>query len=175
MNKITKIWVLWVALCSLLVALHTSAATQTWAIQKLQLQLTAADNSCTMVDYDFGSFQVSGVDQRTAEKTGLVLCSLTKKPAVNLSLQLNDLSNGEGSNIPANKFTWSLVDVSANWTLPQPTEKINQAFPIAAYSKNVKEVWVWSGTLKISWVIPGWTPDGTYTWELNLLLQSGNN
>lgn len=172
MNKITKIWVLWVALCSLLVALHTSAdTTTTWAAQKLKLQLTAGNESCTMVDYDFGSFDVKATDQSTSEKTWLVTCTFLKKPHLVVTFQLWDLSNGDGSTISGSNFTWSFVGVSVNWSLHQPSDINNQPFTITAYDKPAKEVWELTGNLKISWIIPGWTPEWTYTWELNLMIQ----
>ena len=46
MNKITKILVLWLALCTLLTALYTSAA---WSkTNKLTLKLNPAEDSCVM-------------------------------------------------------------------------------------------------------------------------------
>ena len=172
MNKITKIWALWLALCSLLVALYTSAdTTTTWAAQRLSLQLTAWAETCTMNDYDFGWFEVKATDQSTAEKTWLVTCTFLKKPHLVMSFQLGDLSNGDGSTISGSNFTWSFVSVDVNWSLHDPADITNQHFTIIAYDKPAKEVWQLTGNLKISWVIPGWTPEWTYTWELNLLIQ----
>lgn len=171
MNKITKIWVLWVALCGLLVALHTSAATSTVDTKDLTLQLTAWAETCTINDYNFGWFEVKATDQRTAEKTWLVTCTFLKKPQLIMSFQLWDLTNGDGSTISGSNFTWSFVNVDVNWSLHDPADIINQSFSIEAYNKPAKEVWQLTGTLKISWVIPGWTPEWTYTWELNLLIQ----
>ena len=57
MNKITKIWVLWLALCGLLVSLFVSADAE--KKNKLSLELKKQDDSCVMQDYDLGEFFVS--------------------------------------------------------------------------------------------------------------------
>jgi hypothetical protein len=123
-----------------------------------------------MIDYDFGSFQVSAIDQRTAEKTWRVKCTLLKSPAIDISFQLSDLQNGSSSAISGSKFTWAFVDVTKNWSLNEATSHTNFAFPKEVYEKEVNKVWVWSWTLKISGTIPGWTPEWTYTWNLDLVI-----
>lgn len=179
MNKITKILALWLALSALLFALHTSAAT--WdAKQKLSLKINAKDNSCTMSDYNLGSFEVQDTD-RVIPLTGasLVKCELRENAAKKLSLQLltwlTDLNiTSEFKTIDKSKFNYEITNIWVKWSLTSPSStSMNGTFasPAILYNKSAEKIGIWTWTLKVWWTIPWWQPSGTYTWELNLLIQ----
>lgn len=171
MNKITKIWVLWLALCMLLVTLHTNADTN--ANQKLRLQLTPWNNSCVMRDYDFWSQVLSTTALTVWPLSSWVYCTLLKSPAVKLQLSLEDLSNWT-STIARSNFTWSISGITVTWTIPNPWTTV-AAFPFTSEKVVYIKTWnttigIRSWTLTIQWKIPFWTPDGIYTWALNLTI-----
>ena len=175
MRKITKIWVLWLALCMLLSALNTNANVD--LRQKLELKITTKSNSCTMSEYDLGSFEVSDTE-RTINLTwaNIVRCELRENAAQKISLQLLVWLKDSSINktIDKSNFKFDLSNVSVSWTLSGGNSVSNTSFATATklYDKGLNQIGVWSWTLKIWWTIPAWTPSGTYTWEINLLIQA---
>jgi len=180
MKKFTKIWVLWLALCSLLIALSTSA--DTGAVKKLELKLKAKADSCTMSDYNLGEFTVSE-SAITIAKTwsNTITCELWSNPSHNITLELktwlSDASSTPVQTIDRSNFSFNFTNPHANWSLETWSSVLksftNQSFAnqTTLYVKGQKKIWVWSGTLAIWWTIPAWTPSWTYTWELDLLIQ----
>lgn len=171
MNKITKIWFLSLALCGLLVSLFASASLN--VEQKLSLQLNKKDDSCTMLDYDLGSFYVSVSDQVTSVVEHPVSCTMRGNPAQTISVALLSwLATTWGDLISKEHFNLSLTNPTVTWSLTAWTT-VNNTFAEqrVLYNKGQKKIWTWTWTLAISWTIPGSTPSWIYTWELDLVLQ----
>ena len=171
MNKITKILVLWLALCTLLTALYTSAA---WSkTNKLTLKLNPAEDSCVMSDYDFWSFTVSAYNQWITVKSYPVSCSVWSNSAANITLQLLSwLSTTWWDVITKDHFTFYISNVTVTWSLTAWSSTGGTfAQWHTVYNKGVKKIWIWSWSLALSWTIPWWTPSWTYTWEINIAVQ----
>ena len=171
MNKITKIWVLWLALCGLLVSLFVSADAE--KKNKLSLELKKQDDSCVMQDYDLGEFFVSISNQATQVASHPVSCTMRSNPAQTISIALLTwLSTTWGDLIWRDKFSLSLTSPTVTGSLTAWIT-VNNTFADqrVLYNKDQKKIWTWTWTLAISWTIPGSTPSWIYTWELDLILQ----
>ena len=176
MNKITKIWVLWLALCWLVVALNVKAAT--WDVKReVSLVLTNWENACTLLDYQLGTKAVLLTDQATNTDTHLVTCTFLNSNANTITLDMSDLVNSGDSTkkIDDDNFSGSMAWVTTNWTLNTTDDTIaefNIGNPHVVYSKNANTAWEWSWNLSIRGTIPGSTPAWTYTGSLDLTLQA---
>ena len=173
MNKIKKIWVLWLALCGLLVSLYTSADPTPAKVNTLSLELKKISDSCTMEDYSFGNFTVSISDQAITAVDHPVSCSMRGNPTQTISIAIkNWLTTTWGDSIDKSKFTFSLTNPTVTWSLLN-WSTVNNTFAEqrTLYNKALKKIWTWTWTLTISWTIPGSTPSWVYTWELDLILQ----
>lgn len=181
MNKITKIWALLVALCALVVSLAANAQdVDTWDTKTVTLVLQDGQNSCTIHDYNLGTQSVSSVDQPVQWDTTGFRCDFMKTPAYQLVISLTDLTAGGGTigTIPSEQFTWVFSNITKEWTISTnltPTDITFNTTGQHIYDKLVNTIWVLTWDLAIWWVVPGWTPAGTYTWELNLTIQVGNS
>lgn len=171
MNKIAKVWVLWFAFASSLVALLVNA---TWEYKKqVTLTLTEWSNTCTLSDYMFEEKQASPSDQITESLWQSINCSFLKNSANVVSLHLDDLSNSAGIIIPASGFTWEITSGTKMWSIWELSNQIItwlDAQP-KIYDKVVNTIGERTWTLTLWGTIPGWTPAWTYTGRLDLILQ----
>lgn len=178
MNKITKIWFLSLALCSLVVALSVKAAT--WDIQtKVSLTLNDWQNTCTLQNYELGTKAVSLDEQATNEDTHLVKCTFLNGNAARVQFDMSELVNtwDTTKKIPESRFSGSMAWVVVNWTLnttDATVAEFNIGSPHVVYAKNATTAWEWSWNLKIRGSIPGSTPAWDYTGTLDLTLQASN-
>jgi hypothetical protein len=176
MNKITKIWVLWLALCWLVVALNVKAAT--WDVKtEVSLKLTNGENSCELEDYKLGTKWVSLSNQTTDQVTHSVNCTFLNSNAARVQFDMSDLVNTWDTTkiIEDDNFSGSMAWVSVTWTLNATAATVaefNIGNPHVVYVKNANTAWVWSGNLTIQGTIPGSTPAWTYTGSLDLTLQA---
>lgn len=176
MKKFTKIWLLSLALVGCLVALNASAASETAATKQVQLVITDWENTCTASNYDLSGYTVSSSDQTIKTDTHAVTCEFLDSAATNISFQLTDLKNASNNPIGYANFTWDVSNVDTNWTLNSwHTASITFATPSSVYDKVVNTAWVWTWDLTIGGTIPGWTPAGTYTWNLYVILGATNS
>ena len=173
MNKITKLWALALALCVLLVSLYTRAATGDTS-KIVSLILNNWNNSCTVLDYQLGTKTVKQTDQQTEDVPHSISCIFLNSSANTISLVMTDLQNSTSNTIGRTNFIWNLTSVTTDWTLNSWSNKSNFNLGTATwvYIKNANTAGVWSWSLSIKWTIPGWTPAWTYTWNLNLTIQS---
>ena len=171
MKKITKIWLLSLALVGCLVALNASAAWTTKDTKQVQLKITDWTNTCIADNYDLSGYTVSSSDQSTQTDTKAVVCEFLESAASNISFQLNDLQNAAGKKIEYANFSWNVTNVTTNWSLASwSNASFTFATPSSVYDKVVNTAWIWTGDLTIGGIIPGWTPAGTYTWSLYVVL-----
>lgn len=171
MKKIAKVWVLWLAFASSLVAFLVSA---TWEFtSQVTLTLTEWNNTCILSDYIFIQKQASPVDQLTESLWQVMDCTFLKNSQINVSLRMSNLTNEDGIVIPASWFSWYITSWGVLWSIWNLNDKTlptlnNQ--PVI-YTKLENTVWEWTWTLTLQWVIPGWTPWWTYTGTIDLILQ----
>lgn len=174
MKKIAKVWVLWFAFASSVVALLVSATPE--FTSQVTLTLTEWDNTCILSDYMFTPKQASPLDQLTEPMWQLMDCTFLKNSQTNVSLFMSNLTNWDGVVIPASWFSWYITSWGVLWSIWNLTDQTlltldNQ--PII-YTKQRNAVWEWTWTLTLQWVIPGWTPGWTYTGKIYLMLQVVN-
>lgn len=171
MKKIAKVWVLWFAFASSLVALLVSA---TWEFKsQVTLTLTEWLNTCILSDYMFEQKQASPMDQVTESLWQSINCVFLKNAENVVSLRLYDLSSSAGVVIPASWFTGIIASWTTIWTIWELSDQILtwlDTQPVI-YNKAEDTIWEWTGTLTLQWVIPGGTPGWTYTGRLDLILQ----
>ena len=172
MNRITKICVLWLALCGLLVSLYASAVGNPEPrSQRLSLQLNWWESSCVMDDYNLGSHNVSALSQETQHDTHPVYCTFLDISSRDIQFDLGDLSNWTET-ILNDYFTWNITNISVTGSLD--TTSAGEVFSFSdsqqVYTKQARKIWIWTWNLEIRWTIPGWKPEWTYTWVLNLSL-----
>lgn len=170
MNKITKIWVLWVALLTLTTALFTKAADAT---KKVSLVLTDWQNTCAWSDFNLWSKTVSASSQAVTPDNKDLTCTILKSSAQHIEVWLENLSNWTES-IAASQFTWVISNIRMTWSLTTwitPTFNMWQTKNV--YSKWTGQVWIWTWNLKIDGIIPAWKPAGTYTGNLNISVVAG--
>ena len=172
MNKITKIWVLWLALWTLVITLNARAAS--WdAQQKVSLVLNDWNNSCTISDFNLGSHVVSPVDQAVDVDDDDFNCKFLESRAATLAISLTNLSWASDS-IPVQNFTWTFSNFVKQGTIDNGidlAEFIFSATTQSFYWKEANTIWELTWNLKIWWKVPGWTPAWTYTGTLDLVIQ----
>lgn len=170
MKKIAKVWVLWFAFASSVVALLVSATPE--FTSQVTLTLTEWDNTCILSDYIFTPKQASPTDQLTESMWQLIDCTFLKNNQINVSLHMSDLTGSADVSIPASWFSWYITSGNTRWSIVYLDDKNlgtldNQ--PII-YTKLKNTVWEWTWTLTLQWVIPWWTPGGSYTWTIDIVL-----
>lgn len=175
MKKLAKVWVLCLALATLLTALYTSAV----VVDTKQVTLTIFEwsSTCVLNDYTFLQLQASPSDQRTEAMTGSITCTFLENSADIVTLKMSDLylSNNTGISIPASGFNAQISSGVVQWSIWNLVDQTitSLASPKEIYSKDEYTIWEWTGTLTLQWLIPGWTPGWTYTGSLHLTLQYG--
>ena len=176
MNKITKIWVLSLALCSLVVALNVKAAT--WDVKtEVSLVLNNWENTCTLEDYNLWVKAVKVDAQSTDTVTNLVKCTFLNSNAARVQFDMSDLVNtwDTTKKIEDDNFSGSMAWVVYKGTLNTGLDTVaefNIGNPYVVYAKNANTAWVWSWNLTIRGTIPGSTPAWGYTGSLDLTLQA---
>lgn len=171
MNKIAKVWVLWFAFASSLVALLVSATGE--VKRQVTLTLTEWSNTCTLSDYMFEEKQASPYDQLTESLWQEIFCRFLKNSANEVSLLMSNLSNSVGIIIPASGFSGQIYSWSKLWSIWDLSDKIISSLGAqqVIYEKTGDTIWEWSGMLTLQWIIPGWTPGWAYTGTIDLILQ----
>lgn len=173
MKKITKIWVLSLALIALTTALCTKADDPITVTKTVSLILQDWQNTCVAQDYDLWSKQVSPSDQYVGPQTGTITCTILKSPAHHIEIWLEHLT-GAADTINANQFTWVISNVQLTWSLANPqTPTFNMATTTTVYPKVENQVWIWTWDLTIDGIIPGWKPAWSYTGTLNVSVVVG--
>lgn len=173
MKKITKIWVLLLALVACITVLNANAQT-TMDTKQVSLTLSGWSNSCTIVDYPFGAHDVSVNPIALGEKTGAITCQFLENPQATVSVSLANLQSAADS-IAYDNFQFKVdADNAPQWMINPLTATAYTTFENAAqsiYVKDENKLWSWASTLTLSWTVPAWKPSGTYTWNLNLTIQ----
>lgn len=172
MKKITKIWLLSLALAACLTVLNANA--DTLNTKQVSLTLSGWNNTCIIDNYNFGQHQVSPADQDLTEISTGIVCTFLENAASTVSLQLADVTASEWT-ITADNFSIAVVEVSHQWlisALPTTTTTnfTNATTPISIYNKELNKLWAWTWTLTVGGVIPGWTPMWSYAGNLDLLI-----
>lgn len=172
-----KTWLkLWIVALSL-VAMATTIYTQTVKADtsaEVKVTITEGDNYCDpMSGYVWENITASISDTTLTGIDNDLYCYLLKDAASNVTFTLTNLTaawitqniaNSQftvGSNVWS--FTWSLTPDSWYW----PTAYTSWG---TFYPKLQHEVWEFTKTITISWVVPAWTPVATYEWELNIVV-----
>jgi len=173
MKKIAKVWVLCLALATLLTALYTSAVVVN--TKYVTLTLTEWSNTCVLNDYTFLQLEASPIDQDTEALPGSITCTFLKNNADVVTLTMSDLSSNIGISIPASGFNAQISSWVVQWSIWNLQDRTitSLASSQEIYSKDENTIWEWAGTLTLQWVIPGWVPGWTYTGSLDLTLQYG--
>ena len=173
MKKLAKVWVLCLALATLLTALHTSAV----VVDTKQVTLTIYEwsSTCVLNDYTFFELQASPSDQMTEALIGSMTCSFLENSADIVTLTMSNLYSNIGISIPASGFNAQISSGVVQWSIWNLVDQtiVSLANSQEIYSKDEYTIWEWTGTLTLQWIIPGWTPAWTYTGSLHLTLQYG--
>lgn len=173
MKNLAKVWVLCLALATLLTALYTSAV----VVDTKQVTLTLVEwlNTCVLNDYTFLQLEASPSNQLTEALTGSITCTFLENSADIVTLAMSDLSSNIGISIPASGFNAQISSGVVQWSIWNIVDQTitSLASPKEIYSKDEYTIWEWTGTLTLQWLIPGWTPGWTYTGSLHLTLQYG--
>lgn len=169
MNKITKIWVLWLALFALTTSLFTKADVE----KEVKLILNQWENTCTMDSYDFGDKNVWNAAVNLQPISHPLTCEFLKTSAHTVNIQLTDLANGSISSIAKGNFSFAVSGATHVWWIADLVATGNTfASGHTIYTKAVNKVWSWSTTLTLSWTVPQFTPAWTYTGTLKLQVQA---
>jgi len=169
MKKFTKIWLLSLALAACLTVLKANATTMD--TKTVSLSLTAWSNSCTIQNYNFGSFNVSVNDQSLEPQAQDVECTFLENAQGYVNIQLANLTATEWT-ITADNFEFSVDAANAVWLISNLSATATGAFPRQIYVKEANKLWSWSTKMAIKGTIPGWTPAGTYQGNLDLVIQA---
>ena len=171
MKKIVKVWILWLAFASSLVALLVSA---TWEFKsQVTLTLTEWKSTCILDDYIFSAIQASPVDQNTESLWQIINCRFLENGQQIVTLHMSDLTGVSSISIPASWFSWQITSWNTIWSIP---ELENVSIPTLNNQPMIYQKWEytvgeWSGTLTLQWVIPWWTPGWTYNGTIDLTIQ----
>ena len=172
MKKITKLWLLSLALATCATVLNVSADPAD--TKTVSLTLSGWNNTCVLNNYEFGQHDVSPVDQDLTEITHDVSCTFLENAESDVYLQLGDLLASEWT-ITADHFSIALTQTSLTWLISAlPTLNTynfaNSGDSKNIYTKELNKLWAWTWNLTVDWVIPGWTPSWSYTGNLDLLI-----
>ena len=173
MKNLAKVWVLCLALATLVSALHTCADTS--VTKKVTLTLVEWSNSCVLHDYAFTELQASPTTQQTEAVAWIITCSFLNNSADVVTLSMSDLSSEIDIKIPASGFNAQISSWEVQWSIwnleNQTITSLETSQPI--YTKLENKIWILTGTLTLQWTIPGWTPWWIYTGSIDLTLQHG--
>ena len=172
MRNLAKVWVLCLALATLLAALHVSAVVVDTKV--VTLTLTEWSNSCVLNDYTFVQLQASPSDQITEALTGSIKCTFLQNSADIVTLTMKNLSSSIGTTIFASGFNAQISSGVVQWSIWNLQDGFYPSLASSQqiYSKEVNTIWEWIGVLTLQWTIPGWTPGWIYTGALELTLQT---
>ena len=168
MKKITKIWILTLWLVALTSSLFTNAEKKT-----VSLTLNPWSNTCSIVDYAFGTKDAAVTAVSLGELTGAISCTFLQNSWATVSLSLSNLTGG-GNTIPYTGFQFKVDQATSQWQISNLQAKAYTTFAssnISIYTKEANKLWKWTSVLTLSWTIPAWTPAWTYQGELNLTIQ----
>jgi len=138
------------------------------------LTLTAWSNTCTLNDYNLGTHDASAEEQYIESSWQEILCEFLQNTWVRVLLSMGDLSDWSKL-IWAENFTWVVTAIGNSlWSISNLTWwNYNLSWSQEIYRKAVNTLWKWTWDLQIIWTIPAWTPSGTYTWSLEIVIQEG--
>jgi len=177
-----KTWLkLWIVALSL-VAMATTIYTQTVKADtsaEVKVTIIEGTNQCNpMSGYIWDNITASISDTTLTGIENDLYCYLLKDAAWNITFTLTNLTAAGitqniantwftiGSNVWT--FTWSLTPDAWYWPTLYTIQWNAQWGTF--YEKQQHEVWEFTKTITISWVVPAWTPVATYTWELNIVV-----
>jgi len=138
------------------------------------LTLTAWSNTCTLNDYNLGTHNASAEEQYIESSWQEILCEFLQNTWVRVLLSMGDLSDWSKL-IWAENFTWVVTAIGNSlWSISNLTWwNYNLSWSQEIYRKAENTLWKWTWDLQIIWTIPAWTPSGTYTWSLEIVIQEG--
>ena len=140
---------------------------------QVTLTLTAWENTCTLNDYNLGTHDASTVNQYVESSGQEIMCEFLQNSWVGVLLSMNNLADWEKI-IWAENFTW-IVTASGDalWSISNLIWwSYNLSWTKEIYWKSMNTIWKWIWDLQIQWIIPAWTPSGTYTWTLEIVIQA---
>ena len=138
------------------------------------LTLTAWSNTCTLNDYNLGTHNASAEEQYIESSWQEILCEFLQNTWVRVLLSMGDLTDWSKL-IWAENFTWVVTAIGNSlWSISNLTWwNYNLSWSQEIYWKAENTLWKWTWDLQIIWTIPAWTPSGTYTWSLEIVIQEG--
>jgi len=138
------------------------------------LTLTAWSNTCTLNDYNLGTHNASAEEQYVESSWQEILCEFLQNTWVRVLLSMGDLTDWSKL-IWAENFTWVVTAIGNSlWSISNLTWwNYNLSWSQEIYRKAENTLWKWTWDLQIIWTIPAWTPSGTYTWSLEIVIQEG--
>lgn len=173
MNKITKIWVLWLALLTLTTALFANAGVN-GDTKKVSLVLSWSNNTCVTSNFELGTKTMGNGATAFDKQTKDLTCEFLWNWASKVVLHLDQLSAGNWLNIAASNFSFSVTAVNTpTWYIGALAATGNTfAADRTIYTKEANKLWSWTTSLSISWTVPAFTAAWTYSGNLNVLIQA---
>ena len=141
---------------------------------QVTLTLTEWQNSCILNDYNLGTHNVSWVDQAVQSESQVLVCEFLQNSWFIVSISMWNLAEWVNKIIWAENFTWNITQWTYLWSISNLTWwSYNLSWTHEIYRKQTNTIWMWTWTLQIEWIIPAWTPSGSYTWALDIIIQAG--
>ena len=142
---------------------------------QVSLTLTEWQNTCTLQDYNLWTHSVSQEDQEVQSENQEIVCEFLQNTWVIVTMSMSNLSawESEAQKIWANNFTWIVLSWDYAWSIEDLTPwNYNLSWSHTIYTKEENKIWIWTWSLQIEWIIPAWTPSGSYTWALDIIIQA---
>lgn len=172
-KKALKIGALCIALLSCVLVFWVREVSAQ-SIKEVRVKINDWSSTCTWVDFDFWTKNVSASDQ-SYEISWTVNCSLLKGTWQSVKYTLTALTWSTTNTTIAN----SKVQLKNLWVTPTGTLN-NTALQtsyaalsgvLTIYSKTNTQVWTMYDDLMLKITIPWWTPPDTYVWKLTLKIE----
>jgi len=138
------------------------------------LTLTAWSNTCTLNDYNLWTHDASADNQYVESSWQDIVCEFLQNTWVIVLLSMGNLTDWTKV-IWAENFTWVVTAIGNSlWSISNLIWwNYNLSWSQEIYWKAENTLWKWTWDLQIIWTIPAWTPSGTYTWSLEIVIQEG--